>query len=261
MFGTLAGTILYKQGTSGVPVQQIQSALNAVMGNNLKVDGKFGPATAAAVEAYQRYVGLKVDGIVGPQTWEALVENHSRENQVATQALVNSQIKPDAFFGSSKTPAYVPTAQAKATYTMAPVPPLTNKIDSIPSPFLSLNQVLKANMPVFQGTQQYPSAIGPQPQYQAVQQYQTAAGPMLPSSSLPNPGIQSMPMMSGSLSPQYEAVSMYSSAIGPMPAPAGDVFGMPWYVWAVVAVGGFIMLDDQPTKGRRKPRRRSARRR
>jgi peptidoglycan hydrolase-like protein with peptidoglycan-binding domain len=35
------------------------------------VDGKFGPNTAASVRAFQTWAGLKVDGIVGQQTWDA----------------------------------------------------------------------------------------------------------------------------------------------------------------------------------------------
>lgn len=42
----------------------------------LKVDNVYGPATEAAVQAFQRAEGFApedVDGIVGPQTWERMV--------------------------------------------------------------------------------------------------------------------------------------------------------------------------------------------
>ena len=38
-----------------------------------KVDGVFGDATEVAVRNFQRAKGLKVDGIVGPQTWPYLL--------------------------------------------------------------------------------------------------------------------------------------------------------------------------------------------
>jgi peptidoglycan hydrolase-like protein with peptidoglycan-binding domain len=39
----------------------------------LAVDGQFGPATLTAVTAFQRSLGLVPDGIVGPNTWAALL--------------------------------------------------------------------------------------------------------------------------------------------------------------------------------------------
>ena len=62
------------EGDTGPAVQTLQTRLN-VWGANLTVDGDFGPATLAAVKAFQTQQNLTVDGIVGPQTWAALNQN------------------------------------------------------------------------------------------------------------------------------------------------------------------------------------------
>lgn len=49
----------------------VQRQLNNY-GFPLIVDGFFGPKTEAAVRSFQARAGILVDGIVGPQTWEAL---------------------------------------------------------------------------------------------------------------------------------------------------------------------------------------------
>jgi peptidoglycan hydrolase-like protein with peptidoglycan-binding domain len=59
------------EGDTGPAVQTLQTRLN-VWGATLTVDGNFGPATLAAVKAFQAAQKLTVDGIVGPQTWSAL---------------------------------------------------------------------------------------------------------------------------------------------------------------------------------------------
>ena len=61
------------EGDSGAAVETLQARLN-VWGANpaLAVDGDFGPATLAAVKAFQTQQNLTVDGVVGPQTWAAL---------------------------------------------------------------------------------------------------------------------------------------------------------------------------------------------
>lgn len=55
-----------RRGSSGPAVAVVQQALRVT------ADGKFGPATEAAVKAFQKSKGLTPDGIVGPLTWGAL---------------------------------------------------------------------------------------------------------------------------------------------------------------------------------------------
>jgi len=62
------------EGDTDSAVQTLQARLN-VWGATLTVDGDFGPATLAAVKAFQTEQNLTVDGIVGPQTWAALDNN------------------------------------------------------------------------------------------------------------------------------------------------------------------------------------------
>lgn len=62
---------MLRQGDSGAAVTELQQLLNA-KGANIAVDGDFGDATRAAVVQFQQQNRLAVDGIVGPQTWQAL---------------------------------------------------------------------------------------------------------------------------------------------------------------------------------------------
>lgn len=58
---------------SGDDVQLVQQRLADLGFRQVGViDGIFGPATDAAVRAFQQQQGLDVDGIVGPQTWTSL---------------------------------------------------------------------------------------------------------------------------------------------------------------------------------------------
>lgn len=59
------------QGSQGDAVVCLQLRLNALR-YRIQVDGVFGNNTRTAVELYQKQVGLKVDGIVGRQTWRAI---------------------------------------------------------------------------------------------------------------------------------------------------------------------------------------------
>lgn len=57
--------------SSGVAVKVLQSLLVA-NGYTVNVDGYFGPLTETAIKAFQEQHNLKVDGIVGTQTWSCL---------------------------------------------------------------------------------------------------------------------------------------------------------------------------------------------
>jgi peptidoglycan hydrolase-like protein with peptidoglycan-binding domain len=62
-----------QQGSTGQIVKNAQGLLLA-HGNDPKgIDGNFGPNTEAATEAFQQAENLAVDGIIGPNTWTALV--------------------------------------------------------------------------------------------------------------------------------------------------------------------------------------------
>lgn len=59
-------------GSSGPSVAQLQQLLKTAGFDPGPIDGIFGPATQAAVIAFQREMHLIVDGIVGIRTWTAL---------------------------------------------------------------------------------------------------------------------------------------------------------------------------------------------
>ncbi len=65
-------------GSSGESVALMQRYLN-VIGQYftsiplLTIDGIFGPATKEATQVFQTYFGLTVDGKIGPQTWQQIV--------------------------------------------------------------------------------------------------------------------------------------------------------------------------------------------
>lgn len=59
-------------GSASAAVKGIQYLLRA-RGHSVAADGSFGPATRAAVSAFQSASGLTVDGVVGPATWARLV--------------------------------------------------------------------------------------------------------------------------------------------------------------------------------------------
>jgi putative chitinase len=61
-----------KEGSSGQAVVRLQQRLKEHGFNPGLIDGDFGPATTAAVIAFQKSEGLLADGIAGPRTQRAL---------------------------------------------------------------------------------------------------------------------------------------------------------------------------------------------
>ena len=60
------GQVVVLPSTSSDPVREAQEALG------VKVDGVFGPQTSSAIRAFQAEHKLRIDGLLGPETWEKL---------------------------------------------------------------------------------------------------------------------------------------------------------------------------------------------
>lgn len=60
------------EGATGPTVRWAQYLLVRRTLSDQQIDGIFGPVTKSAVEQFQGYSHLAVDGIVGPATWAAL---------------------------------------------------------------------------------------------------------------------------------------------------------------------------------------------
>ena len=62
-----------QQGSSGTQVKTLQRILYARIGSSIEVDGDFGAKTKAGVIKVQKQLGLSTDGVVGKNTWTALL--------------------------------------------------------------------------------------------------------------------------------------------------------------------------------------------
>jgi peptidoglycan hydrolase-like protein with peptidoglycan-binding domain len=81
--------IQVQQGSNGDAVRAVESQIHSRGdgANQIAVDGIFGPVTNDAVRAFQTLLGLSVDGIVGQQTWNHLVNGYlaAPDSQTAAQ--------------------------------------------------------------------------------------------------------------------------------------------------------------------------------
>lgn len=81
---------LYKKGSKGEIVKQIQKALN------LYPDGIFGANTEEAVKSFQRSKGLTADGIVGAKTLALLIPIRLKKSKrIITEIIVHCSATPE----------------------------------------------------------------------------------------------------------------------------------------------------------------------
>ena len=85
-----------RYGSQGADVKELQKALNQ-NGYKLNEDGIFGANTLKAVKDYQQKNKLSVDGIVGNQTWNAVLGLNGTTNNTATTAKNDTGFKYDDF--------------------------------------------------------------------------------------------------------------------------------------------------------------------
>lgn len=96
-----------KRGQSSSKVRVLQGLLN-LKNAGLKVDGRFGLTTQNAVCSFQKSRKIKVDGVVGAQTWEKLtplLQRGSRGEAVrifrGLLARNGQRVKQDGIFGAA----------------------------------------------------------------------------------------------------------------------------------------------------------------
>jgi peptidoglycan hydrolase-like protein with peptidoglycan-binding domain len=73
-WSALIAGIQYAQNSNGDGVRAIQTLLHDKFDEtDLLIDGIYGPATTDAIRRFQEQYGLTINGIVGPETWQALI--------------------------------------------------------------------------------------------------------------------------------------------------------------------------------------------
>lgn len=85
-----------RYGSQGADVKELQKALNQ-NGYKLNEDGIFGANTLKAVKDYQQKNKLSVDGIVGNQTWNAVLGLGGTTNKTPTTPKEDTGFKYDDF--------------------------------------------------------------------------------------------------------------------------------------------------------------------
>jgi peptidoglycan hydrolase-like protein with peptidoglycan-binding domain len=100
-------TTLLQQGSHGAAVTKVQRALHVT------ANGRYSPRTTHAVQTFQRKDGLLVDGIVGPQTWDALFHLAPP----ATSSSTGSAASNTAGTGGYSIPSYIVQCESNGDYS------------------------------------------------------------------------------------------------------------------------------------------------
>lgn len=114
---THRGNGILRRGSNGEAVETLQGQLGSLgygdrQGQPLEPDGSFGPATDAAVRAFQHDHNLSSDGVVGPATQRALNEqiqslNQGTQQQPQTPGRLDNPNHPDhSFFLQTRAHVY-----------------------------------------------------------------------------------------------------------------------------------------------------------
>lgn len=90
---------IIRQSDRAQSVRDLQHLLRA-RGHALAVDGIFGPVTEAAVREFQENASLDVDGVVGPNTWRAVIIQVAEGSRGDAVRAVQEELKIRAGVGN-----------------------------------------------------------------------------------------------------------------------------------------------------------------
>ena len=144
-------------GATGELVEALQRTLNDRIGADLGVDGDFGPATQAAVAAFQKSKNLDATGTVDESTWQALGELITEDEPVPSPEEVNSQTLPLAPPLDPEAPPAV-TAKAFAILDSITGQVIQHLSGDVPLPNASTTKLMTAYV-VLEYCEKHPSAL------------------------------------------------------------------------------------------------------
>jgi hypothetical protein len=134
------GDAAIREGSAGDLVVWAQEHLLAA-GQNVAVDGGYGPLTVAAVKNFQSIHGLFVDGVIGPQTWSALFRYRpgavnwgpiSRKTRKAARVTAGGRVTEAAVAAMDTAGAPAPTSGVTPAPVSSLLPAKANELGGSP---------------------------------------------------------------------------------------------------------------------------------